>query len=140
MTPRANTLGIIYRDNHILLEENRAKHSTGTGLYYRPIGGTIELGEKSSETLQREFYEELAADIEVRRYITCLENIYEIEGKIGHEITQIYEVGFKDSALYQRDSFQVVEGDRITYAKWMDLNDLFDGKKVLYPAGLIDFL
>lgn len=140
MSPRANTLGIIYRDDQILLEENGGKHSRGTGIYYRPIGGTIELGEKSSETLKREFYEELATDIEVRSYITCLENIYEIEGRIGHEITQIYEVAFKNSALYQRDSFRVVEGNRITYAKWINLKDFLEGKKVLYPEGLIDFL
>lgn len=140
MTPRANTLGIIYRGNQILLEENEGSHSKGAGIYYRPIGGTIELGEKSSETLKREFYEELAVDIEISRYITCLENIYEIKGRIGHEITQIYEVSFKDAALYQRESFQVVEGNRITYAKWMDVKELSDSKIVLFPEGLIDFI
>lgn len=140
MFPRANTLGLIYRNNEILLEENEGRHSRGTGVYYRPIGGTIELGEKSIETIQREFYEELATDIEVRRHITCLENIFEIEGSIGHEITQIYEVIFKDSALYQKDSYQVVEGNRVTYAKWIPLEDLFNGKKLLYPEELINFL
>lgn len=140
MSPRANALGIIYRDNHILLEENEGKHSKGTGLYYRPIGGTIELGEKSSETLLREFHEELAVEIIIRGYITCIENIYEIEGSIGHEITQIYEAAFKDPALYQKELFQVVEGNRITYAKWFDVEEFLDGKKILFPEGLIEVL
>jgi hypothetical protein len=46
MYPRANTLGIIVKDNYLLLEELKGKHSKGIGFYYRPIGGTIELGER----------------------------------------------------------------------------------------------
>ncbi|WP_167355884.1 NUDIX domain-containing protein [Paenibacillus oryzisoli] len=33
----------------------------GTGFNYRPVGGTIELGEHSQEALIREFQEELGA-------------------------------------------------------------------------------
>lgn len=140
MYPRAKTLGLIYKGNQILLEENEGKHSKGTGTYYRPIGGTIEIGEKSRDTIRREFLEELAVEVEITRYITCMENIFEIEGSIGHEIIQIYEVAFKDSALYQRESFQVNEGSRVTTAKWIHLKDLFDGKKQLYPEDLKNFL
>ncbi|GAQ19031.1 DNA mismatch repair protein MutT [Oceanobacillus picturae] len=70
MFPRANTLGIIIKDNCILLEEKEGTHSKGEGYYYRPIGGTIELGEKSEETLVREFYEELGLEIAITRYIS----------------------------------------------------------------------
>lgn len=140
MSPRANTLGMIYKNNHILLEEIEGKHSRGTGVYYRPIGGTIEFGEKSSETIKREFHEELGAEIEIKSYITCLENIFKIEESIGHEITQVYEVAFKDLTLYQRDSFQVIEGNRITYAKWVCIQELSEERKLLYPESLIGFL
>lgn len=88
MYPKANTLGIILRNNKILLEELEGKHSKGIGIYYRPIGGTIELGEKSSETIIREYSEEIAVDIKIKRYIGCLENIFRIDENIGHEITQ----------------------------------------------------
>lgn len=140
MLPRANTLGILYRNNHILLEEIDGKHSRGTGIYYRPIGGTIEFGERSSETIKREFHEELAAEVGIKSYITCLENIFKIEDRIGHEITQVYEVAFKDLALYQKDSFQVIEGNRITFAKWVSVVELTEGRKLLYPEELIGFL
>ncbi|WP_235318369.1 NUDIX hydrolase [Planococcus sp. CAU13] len=138
--PRANTLGILYKNNHILLEEIVGKHSRGTGFYYRPIGGTIQFGERSSETIKREFHEELAAEVEIKNYITCLENIFKIEESIGHEITQVYEVAFTDSALYRKDCFQVIEGNRITYAKWISIDELTEGRKLLYPEELIGFL
>lgn len=56
MNPRANVLGLIQRDNQVLLEEKYGRHSKGEGVYYRPIGETIEFGENSSEALKREFF------------------------------------------------------------------------------------
>lgn len=140
MNPRANTLGLIIKDNKILLEEQEGKHSKGIGIYYRPIGGTIEFGENSSETIIREYSEEIAVDVEIERYIACLENIFRIDGNIGHEITQIYLVGFIDQTLYQKESFKVVEGTKTTIAKWVSLEEILDGKKVLFPTGLTELL
>lgn len=140
MYPRANTLGIIMCNNKILLEEQEGKHSKGIGIYYRPIGGTIEFGENSSQTIIREYNEEIAVDIEIKRYIACLENIFRIDGNLGHEITQIYLVGFIDQTLYQKDSFKVVEGNKTTFTKWISLEEIIDGKKILYPNGLKELL
>lgn len=136
MSPRANTLGLIFRGNSILLEEQIGKHSQGNGVYYRPVGGTIELGERSEETLVREYKEEIGADIEIIQYIDCIENIYKIDDKIGHEITLLYTVKFKDEALYQQEVFTVTEGDKITTAKWIPLDDIVDERIILYPERL----
>lgn len=140
MYPRANTLGIIVKDNYILLEEQEGKHSKGIGSYYRPIGGTIEFGERSNETLVREFTEELGVDVVVKGYISCIENIFKIDEVVGHEITQIYLVDFKDRNLYQQEYFTVSEGNKITYAKWISKEEIFSGEKVLYPNGLTELL
>jgi len=140
MYPRANTLGIIVKDNYILLEEQEGKHSKGIGSYYRPIGGTIEFGEKSNETLVREFTEELGVDVVVKGYISCIENIFKIDEVVGHEITQIYLVDFKDRNLYEQEYFTVSEGNKITYAKWISKEEIFSGEKVLYPNGLTELL
>ena len=56
MYPRAKTLGILLYDEQILVEEFHGKHSKGEGTYYRPIGGTIEFGEKSTDALVREYH------------------------------------------------------------------------------------
>ncbi|MEK3808138.1 NUDIX domain-containing protein [Bacillus sp. FSL H8-0547] len=129
MYPRANTL-----------EEQEGQNSKGIGLYYRPIGGTIEFGEKSSETLVREFSEEIRVEVVVRRYISCIENIFKINENIGHEITQIYLVEFKDTNLYQQEYFTVSEGNKVTCAKWILKEEIFSGGKVLYPSGLTELL
>jgi ADP-ribose pyrophosphatase YjhB (NUDIX family) len=140
MYPRANTLGIIIKNDYILLEEQTGKHSMGHGLFYRPIGGTIEFGERSDETLLREYMEELGVEIIIIRYLTCIENIYKIHEKTGHEITQLYLAEFKDKTLYQKEIFTVREADRITYAKWIQKEEVVTGKKILYPEGLSELL
>ncbi len=140
MFPRATALGIISKGDSILLEEQVGKHSNGEGLYYRPIGGTIELGERSDETLVREFKEELGTEIVIKRYMSCIENIFKIDGRIGHEITQVYLAEFKDKSFYQKAVLSVVEGEKTTVAKWVRIEDFLVRDKVLYPNGLIDLL
>ncbi|KRF10173.1 DNA mismatch repair protein MutT [Paenibacillus sp. Soil766] len=140
MYPRANTLGLIIKNNHILLEEQEGKHSKGLGFYYRPIGGTIEFGERSDEALIREFSEEIGVQVVIKRYITCLENIFRIDDIIGHEITQIYLVDFKDKSHYQKEQFTILEGNKVINAKWVSKDELFLGKKILYPNGLTELL
>jgi 8-oxo-dGTP pyrophosphatase MutT (NUDIX family) len=140
MYPRANTLGLIIKDDRILLEEQEGIHSKGIGYYYRPIGGTIEFGEKSTDTLIREYKEELGVEITIKKYITCLENIFKINESIGHEITQVYLIDFKDEHLYSNELFNVIEGEKFTTAKWILIEEILSGEKVLYPNGLKSIL
>ncbi|WP_144702056.1 NUDIX hydrolase [Fictibacillus phosphorivorans] len=140
MSLRVNTLGILLSDGRILLEEREGNHSEGTGTYYRPIGGTIEFGEKSEQTIVREFYEELGAAIKVKRYLACLENIFVVDKKMGHEISQIYLLEFVDSDLYLAKDFVVTEGQQKTVAKWIDLDDIMENRKLLFPKDLRDLL
>ena len=137
MHPRVNALGIVVKGDSILLEE---QHSKRDGYSYRPIGGTIEFGEKSDETLVREFSEELGVEVIVKKYISCIENIFKIDQGIGHEITQLYLVDLQNKDLYQKEKFTVTEGDKITCAKWISLEDVYSGEKVVYPDGLTDIL
>lgn len=58
MRPRAIALGVVIHDGRILVEEQSGRHSLGTGVYYRPVGGTIEFGEKSADTVVREYRED----------------------------------------------------------------------------------
>ena len=138
MYPRAKTLGILLYDKRILVEEFYGKHSKGEGTYYRPIGGSIEFGEKSNDALIREYHEELEVDIKINQYIGCFENIFRINGETGHEIIQLYLIDFENLSHYNRRMFKVIEGNKIGIAKWLPLADFASNREILYPNGLIE--
>ncbi|OXT16221.1 hypothetical protein B9K06_16430 [Bacillus sp. OG2] len=138
--PRANTLGIIYKDGRILAEKLSGKHSKGEGVFYRPLGGTIELGEISIDALKREFMEEIGAEINIVNYIACIENIYSINGITRHELTQLYEAELVNESLYEKESIPVNENGRKSEAKWIPVISFIDEREVLFPAGLENYL
>ncbi|AQU79333.1 MULTISPECIES: MBL fold metallo-hydrolase [Planococcus] len=140
LRPRATTLGILRKGQSILVEQQFAHHSAGNGPFYRPLGGTIELGEPSTMTLQREFKEEINASIEIIRYVDVLENIYTLKEQVFHEISLIYEVEFTDSSFYNQRVFDVVEGSNKTKATWISLQELSLAETILYPVGLLAIL
>ncbi|MDN3426613.1 MBL fold metallo-hydrolase [Microbacterium sp. APC 3898] len=138
--PRANTLGILRKGNAFLMEQQFVRHSKGDGPFYRPLGGTIELGETSVDALKREFKEEIDAEIRVGRYMDVLENIYVLNKRVFHEISLVYEVEFMDSEQFQREPFEVTEGSKKTLAKWVSLGELALEETTLYPDGLLALL
>ncbi len=59
--------------------------------FFRLVGGGIEFGETGKETLKREFMEELGFEPKDIEYYTTVENIFEFNGKPGHEIILVYK-------------------------------------------------
>ncbi|TGB04941.1 NUDIX domain-containing protein [Halobacillus salinus] len=136
MYPRAKSLGLVIHNDLLLLEQYKGKHSNGEGNYYRPLGGTIEFGERSDWTVNREFKEELGIEVIIQRYITCLENIFKINGDVGHEIFQIYLVDLKEEWMYDKPYLEVKEGTRSSKALWVPIRKVLDGNEFIYPEGL----
>lgn len=58
--------------------------------YHRLIGGSVEFGETHSDAVRREVNEELSATIRDLRYLGVVENIFRIDGDVGHEIVFVY--------------------------------------------------
>ncbi|SEF33827.1 ADP-ribose pyrophosphatase YjhB, NUDIX family [Amycolatopsis pretoriensis] len=133
---RPIALGLLRRQGQILVFEGRDDVKGET--YYRPLGGGIEFGEHSKDTLQREFREELDAEVKVGELRGVLENVFAWRGNPGHEIAFVYEAEFVDSALYAKDQMKILD-DPAT-ARWVDLTDFMDGSKILYPNGLTELL
>ena len=108
--------------------------------FYRPLGGTIEFGERGEETVRREFVEEIGADLVEVRYLGMLENIFTYEGKRGHEIVLVYDGKLADAALYKKN---VITGDELGTpfkATWKGLDEFRGGNPPVYPEGLIELL
>jgi ADP-ribose pyrophosphatase YjhB (NUDIX family) len=58
----------------------------GKASLYRPPGGMIKFGQRSKDCIVREIREELQAEVKDLRHVGTIENIFEYEGELGHEI------------------------------------------------------
>jgi 8-oxo-dGTP pyrophosphatase MutT (NUDIX family) len=108
--------------------------------FYRPLGGTVEFGERSEETVHRELLEEISAEVANIRYLGTLENIFIYEGQKGHEIVLVYDGEFKDRSLYKKSVILGTELGSPFRAMWVDLNQVGPGLPPLYPSGLAELL
>ena len=110
--------------------------------FYRPLGGGIEFGERSEETIHRELMEEIGAEVSDLKYLGTLENIFVFDGKPGHEIVQVYDGVLKESGLYEQAEVEGKEAeiDLSFKAVWKSLDEFGEGKSILYPNGLLELL
>lgn len=107
--------------------------------FYRPLGGAVEFGETTQQTIKREIREEIDQETADLKLLTVLENIFTLEGKTGHEIVYVYEGHFADEAAYQRESFEVHEEGEILTASWRPLS-FFNDYHRLVPEALVSLL
>src|SRR5262245_6288667 len=125
----------VFRHNdRILVAEGY--NSVKDEYFYRPLGGGIEFGENSAETICREVMEEINANVEKDslKYLGVVENIFHFNGMPGHEIVLIYDGVLKESGLYEQDEIlgKEVNGEEIR-AVWKSLDEFGEGKLILYP-------
>lgn len=139
MKIRSVSLGIIRKEENILVE---VIHFPGVSTtFYRPIGGTIEFGENSKQTLIKEIREELNQEIEDPQLISVIENIFGVLDERGHEIDFIYEVNLKEKTIYGLEEIDGLEGEQAYKAQWKPL-DFFERESdvKLVPDGLLELL
>ncbi|MCU5379038.1 NUDIX hydrolase [Bacillus cereus] len=136
MYPRAKAFGLATHQDRLLVQE----YHTGDETYYRPLGGSIELGEKSAHTVIREFKEELHTEVEITHYLGCLENIFHLDGEIGHEIIQLYSLRLLDTSLYDMKKMNIQDEQTVSYAKWIPMKAFIQKEKVLYPDGILNYI
>ncbi|MFL7869309.1 MAG: NUDIX hydrolase [Anaerolineales bacterium] len=110
--------------------------------FYRPLGGGIEFGERSVDTIRRELREEIGAEVRNLVYLGTLENIFTFDGKPGHEIVQVYDGVLSESGLYKQ---AVILGHEVGVeepfrAMWKSLDEFGPGESILYPDGLLEML
>jgi len=111
--------------------------------FYRPLGGGIEFGETSMDTVCREIMEELGVQVDPSSlvYLGTIENIFTYNGNAGHEIVLIYDGVLKQPGLYDQSVIvgKEANGDVIR-AEWVNIDEFRTGKSILYPVGLLEML
>jgi ADP-ribose pyrophosphatase YjhB (NUDIX family) len=139
MPIRTVALCIIQRNDELLLEETY--YPDLDKIYYRPIGGTVEIGENSKQTIVREVKEEIDADIKDPELIYVIENIFSYKDQIGHEIDFIYRSELIDKSLYEEKEINGIEGQIKYKAIWKSIEAFMNNDKIkLVPDGLLELL
>lgn len=135
---RVLALGLIKDGDRTFISEGYDPVKQQT--FYRAMGGGVDFGETSRDALQREFKEEIQAELTNIRYLGCLENLFTFNGKQGHEILQIYQCDFVDSKFYQLDQLVFNEGQRQKKALWVDIKRFNSGELKLVPGEFLEYL
>ena len=130
---RVLAICLFRRGDAILVTEGL--DTTNNQRYARPLGGGIELGETSEQTIVREIREELGAEVRDLKLLGVLENLFELEGRQQHEVVFVYDGQFEDRSLYERAELPLLDGGWRTGAIWRPL-DWFDEQCPLVPVGI----
>lgn len=134
---RPNALVIIQKSDYLLAEKGEDK-TTGK-VFYRLMGGGIEFGEVSSETLKREIKEELNATIINEKFLCPIESIFEFNSEKGHEITFLFEADLLEESLYNQKNIKVIDKED-SYAEWVPISEIKNGNIILYPEETVRYL
>ena len=98
-------------------------HKNVNSDYYALIGGRVEIGESSEDTIKREIKEELGKDIKITKYISTIENFFEIKGSKYHEIMFVYGIEFINEEDKKIDYvMKNIEGKDYLQYEWIELD------------------
>ena len=89
------------------------------------IGGRVEIGESSEETVKREVMEELGKEIEVTGYVATIENFFEMKGSKYHEILFIHSGEFVNEADKKIEhTLKNLEGKDYLQYEWLEIDKI----------------
>ena len=106
--------------------------------YHRLIGGGVELGETHRDAIMREVDEELGATIPDLAYLATVENIFRLDGVLGHEIVFLYSGRLEPQPAVRNATLTESDGS-IVPVVWRPLDDAEEALP-LYPAGVIPWI
>ena len=122
----------------MLLAQKGEDVATGK-IFYRLMGGGIEFGESSLETIKREIKEELDATVINEKFLCPIENIFEFNSKKMHEITFLYEGDFLEESFYVEQKVKVIDKEN-SFAEWVPIVGIKNGDIILYPKEAVEYL
>lgn len=130
--------GVMIHNGKILL------HKDINSNFYALIGGRVEVGESSADTIKREIKEELGKDIEITGYVSTgyvstVENFFEMDGLKYHEIMFVHKIEFINEQDKKIEyTMKNIEGKDYLQYEWVELSKIDECH--LLPRALKDVL
>jgi len=137
---RVVALGAVWRGDELLVSEGELPETGDT--FYRLLGGGVEFGERSRNTVVREFEEELGVEFAGPDLVGTFERVFTYDGETGHEVWRVYSGHIVEEWPYERDSFTFVEPEFDTEhtARWMPVETLREDDTTFYSPAVLDAL
>lgn len=124
---------VVIHNNKVLVHRNINSD------HYALIGGRVKIGEDSETTVKREIQEELGKDIEIKGYVSTIENFFEMKGSKYHEIMFVYRAEFvNDDDKKIEYTLKNWEGKDYLQYEWLELNKI--GQYPLVPKVIQEVL
>lgn len=133
-TIRPLALALITKDNKVLA--NKGYDYKKQEYFYRLPGGGIDFYEKAKDTLKRELKEENGIDVFVGTQLGVVENLFEFNGKKGHEIAIIFQAKLSDADM-SKDKIPLLEPEfEGCCSEFVEINT----ENRIYPSEALRFL
>lgn len=125
--------GVIIHNGKMLVHKNINDD------HYAIIGGRVEIGENSADTIKREIKEEIGKEIEITGYIATIENFFEMKGSKYHEILFVHKVEFVNEEDKKIEyTMKNLEGKDYLQYEWIELDKI--NQYPLRPAAMKEIL
>jgi len=126
--------GLVFHHDHVLL--HHALHE----LFWTVPGGRCEMMENTAATVRREFAEELGVDVQVERLVALVENFFEYESTMCHELCFYYSVTLPaHSPLLDVDrTMSAVDGGVPLEFRWFPVGTLHEVE--IRPTCLVEIV
>ena len=111
--------GVMIHNGKVLVHKNMNSN------HYALIGGRVEIGENSADTVRREIKEELGKDVQITGYVSTIENFFEMKGSKYHEYMFVYQAEFKEAEDKKiEEELKNEEGKDYLKYIWLDLDNI----------------
>lgn len=106
--------------------------------FHRPLGGHVEFGEYALAAVHRELQEEIRQELAGVWLLGVLENIFQWDGAVQHEVVFMFSASLADPAAYEIPEQRILdEADSRARVVWRAPDA---ASPPLYPAGLADLI